>query len=149
MENIKKKKCALRTCLNSFELANSKKKYCSDACRFNGHKQRHETKTKFLKSFQDQFKLNALALQRLFEMEIFNPTPRDLQIAGFDFNVRDQERISEEGHKSFFYFNYVLVIANNKPLEIIKNLNSKAHEISFNSNRTVCKNCNNNSFTEF
>ncbi len=111
-------KCALSTCATDFEPTNSKKRYCCDACRFRGYKERHAPKLKFLKSWQDQFKLNAAGLKKLFDLGEEHPTQKELIIAGFDFSVRDQQRKTSDGRKAFIYFDYALIIEENKPYQI-------------------------------
>ena len=119
-ENMKKMVCAHKNCAQFFYTDNQKTKFCCDSCRYKGFKERHAPKLSFLKSWQDKFKLNAAALKRLFDMDLKNPTSKELRIAGFDFNIRDQQRTTNEGRTAFVYFDYALIISKDSELyEII------------------------------
>ena len=117
------KECAFIDCVKPvFYTDNNAAIHCCNSHRFKMHQLKHKTKNNYLKAHAKQFKKNREALKWLFFIKIIKPTERDLQIAGFDFNVRNAE--IKKGNESWFkYFDYLFIIKTDSTYEIIFNNN--------------------------
>lgn len=115
------KECAYPYCsIPIFYTDNISAEYCSDQHRFKGNQLKNKPKNDLLKRENNQYKINSLALEKLYLKGFINPTPRDLKIVDFDFRIRKTE-LKIGDHTGFAYFDYILIIKKDDTLEIVNN----------------------------
>lgn len=104
----------------TFYTKNIRAEYCCDGHRTKAYKMRIEPQNEIIRTRNNQFKMNAAGLKKLYSKGITNPTNKDLDLVDFNQNNRGIEKETKDGQMAFLYFDYYLIIKKNGTFEIGK-----------------------------
>ena len=114
--------CPYHKCGRTFYTNNPKAIYCCDSHRGKGYRHKNRRKIEHFRVRRKLFEKNAKIIQSLHSRKITKLSHRDLDIAGFHFDVLNKPKKTEDERVCYEFFNYVLAPSkeNSNQYEIIK-----------------------------
>ena len=125
MKKLKTKKCANPNCDESFDIKNTKKRFCCLPCKNQANymyrKDKYSWEVEMLKGRNKNIQI----MEYLWNNRRFSVTEKELQILGFDFSAGFMYSVKVKGTKIFRYGNIGLQLlsANEVKLTDLKKIN--------------------------